>query len=87
MREMVETDILDVLPDGTILRLELKTEPISVTIAWKEPDQHFTIEKVDVIEQEHMEEALTALAEHLREYCIYNIDVNCVDGSKATLKI
>ena len=84
---MVETVILDFLPDGTILRLELKTESISVTIAREEPERHFTIEKVDVGDQEHMEETLTALVEHLREYCIYNIDVNCVNESKATLKI
>lgn len=84
---MVETKILDVLPDGTITRLELKTELISMTIGREEPDHHFTIEKVDVVDHEHREKALTALVEHLREYCIYNIDVNCVDGSKATLKI
>ena len=87
MREMVETIILDVLPDGTITRLELKTELISMTIGREEPDQHFTIEIVDVVDHEHREEALTALVEHLREYCIYNIDVNCIDGRKATLKI
>lgn len=84
---MVKTSILDVLRDGTVTRIELKTEPISVIIAREEPDQHFTIEKVAVIDQEHIEEALTALAEHLHEYCIYSIDINCVDGSKATLKI
>ncbi len=87
MREMVETIILGVFSDGTITRLELKTEPISVTIGREEPDQHFTIDKADVVDQEHMEEALSVLAEKLREYCVYSFAVNCVDGSKATLKI
>ena len=84
---MVETSILDVLPDGTITRVEPKTNPISVTIAREEPNQNFTIEKVAVVDPARMEETLAALAEHLREFCIYSIDVNCVDGSKATLKI
>lgn len=87
MRDMVETSVLDVLPDGTITRLELKTKPISVIIGREEPDQNFTMEKVDVVDHEHMEEALAALADHLREYCIYSIDINCVDGNKATLSI
>jgi len=87
VREMVETKILDVLPDGTITRFELKTELISMTIGREEPDQHFTIEKVDVVDYEHMEEALDDLAAQLYENCIYSIDINCVDESKTTLRL
>lgn len=83
----VSTDILDVLPDGTITRLQLKTEPMAVTICRDEPDQNFLIEKIDVVDQDRIEEALKALAGHLHEYCIFSIDVDCVDGSKATLRI
>ena len=83
----VSTDILDVLPDETITRLKLKTEPMTVTISREEPDQNFMIEKIDVTDQERMEEALEALADHLREYCIFTIDIDCVGGSKATLSI
>ena len=87
MSVMVETNIIDVLSDGTVVRLELKTAPMSVTICRDEPDQNFTIEKVNVVDREHMEEGLTDLADHLREYCIYSVDINCVDGSTTTLKI
>ena len=87
VREMVETNILDVLPDGTIARLELKKEPISVIIRREEPDQNFTISKLAVVDPDRMEEALATLTVHLREYYIYSIDVNCVDGSTAMLKI
>lgn len=83
----VSTDVMAVLPDGTITRLQLKTEPMTVTICRYEPDQNFMIEKIDVADQEHMEEALKALANHLHEYCIYSIVVDCVDGSKTTLSI
>lgn len=83
----VSTDVVDVLPDGTITRLQLKTEPMAVTICRDEPDQNYMIEKIDVADQERMEAALEALADHLHEYCIYSIDVNCVDGSKVTLCI
>lgn len=83
----VVTDVLDVLPDGTITRLKLKTEPMAAIISREEPDQNFMIDKIDVIDQERMEEALKALAEHLHEYSIYSIDIDCVDGSKTTLSI
>ena len=84
---MVETNIIDVLSDGTVVRLELRTEPMSVTIGRDEQDQNFIIEKVNVVDQEHMEDALADLTDHLREYCIYSIDVKCVDVITATLKI
>lgn len=87
MREIVETNILDVLPDGTITRLELKTDSINMTIGREEPDQHFTIEKVDVVNHAHMEEALNDLAAQLHEYRIYSIDICCVDESKTTLRL
>lgn len=83
----VSTNVIDVLPDGTITKLMLKTEPMTVTISRKEPDENFMIEKIDVVDQEHMEEALEALADHLHDYCIFSIDIDCVDGSKATLNI
>ena len=81
------TDILDVLPDGTIIKLILRTEPMSVTIFRDEPDQNFMIEKIDVVDQQRVEEALEALADHLHEYCVFSIDIDCVDGSKTTLII
>ena len=81
------TDILDVLPDGTITRLQLKTEPMAMTICRNDPDKSFMIEKIDAADQEHMEEALEALASHLHESSIYNINIDCVDGSKAILSI
>ena len=84
---MVKTNILDVLTDGTVISLELITKSVSVTICRKEPDQNFTIDKVDIVNQEHMEEALADLADYLREYDIYSININCVDGCKSTLKI
>lgn len=83
----VITDVLDVLPDGTITRLQLKTEPMAVTICRDEPDQNFMIEKIDVANHERMEEALGVLSHHLHQYCIYNIDIDSVDGSKTTLNI
>jgi hypothetical protein len=84
---MVENNNIDVLADGTVVRLELRTEPRSVTIGRDEPDQNFTIEKVNVVEQDHMEEALADLADRLRGFYIYSIDVNCVDGNMTTLII
>lgn len=83
----VFTEILDILPDGTITRLKLNTEPMTVTISRNEPDQDFMIEKIDVVDQERLEEALRALAAHLHDYCIFSINLDCVDGSKTTLKI
>ena len=38
-RMQVVTDVLDVLPDGTITRLILKTKPMNVTIRREEPDR------------------------------------------------
>ncbi len=83
----VSTDVLDVLPDGRITRLKLKTEPMVVTISRDEPDQNFTIEKTDVMDQQRIEEALEALVDNLHQYCIYSIDIDCVDGSNTTLSI
>lgn len=83
----VNTFVLDVLPDGTITRLKLKTEPMAVTICRNGPDQNYMIEKIDVVDQERMEVALKALAGHLHDYCVFSIDIDCVDGSKATLSI
>ena len=83
----VITDILDILPDGTIIRLALKTDPMTVIIFRDEPDQSYMIERIDVVDQKFMEEAMLSLAVHLREYCIYNIDIKCVDGSIATLTV
>ena len=84
---MVETNVLDVLLDGTITRMKLETDSMAVTICRDKTDQNFRLEKIDVADQMHMEEVINALAEHLHEQCIYNIEVDCVDGSKATLKI
>ena len=67
--------------------LFLKTKPMNVTICREEPDQNFMIDKIDVVDQEHMKEVIDELASHLREYCIYSIDISCVDGNKVTLKI
>lgn len=83
----VSTEILDVLPDGTITRLKLKTEPMAVIISREEADQNFMIEKIDVVDQGRMEKALEALSDHLHDYCIFSIDIDCVDGSKITLSI
>lgn len=83
----VNTDVLDVMPDGTITRLQLRTEPMAVTICRDHPDQNFMIEKIDVFDQECMEGALKALAGHLHEYCIFSINIDCIDGSKNTLNI
>lgn len=60
---------------------------MAVKICRNEPDQNFMIEKIDVTDQEHIEEALKALASHLHEFSIFNIDIDCVDGSKAILSI
>lgn len=83
----VSTEVLDIFPDGTITRLKLKTEPMAVTICRNEPDQNFMIEKVEVTDQNRMEEALEALASHLHECCMHSIDLDCVDGSKTTLSL
>ncbi len=83
----VSTDVLDVLPDRTITRLKLKTEPMAVTIRRDEPDENFMIEMIDVADQDCMEEATKVMAAHLHEYCIFSIDINCADGSKSTLRI
>ena len=72
----VSTNVLDVLPDGTITRLELTTEPMNVTICRSEADEQFMIEKVNVSDVEHMEDALAVLSDYLHEYCIYSIEVN-----------
>lgn len=86
-RLQVVTNVLDVLPDGTITKLILKTKPMNVTIRREEPDHNLMIDKIEVIDQEQMKEALETLSDHLSVYCICSIDVNCVDGTKATLNI
>lgn len=78
----VSTDVIDVLPDGTIARLVLKTDPMAVTICRNDPDQNYMIEKIDIVNQERMEEALKFLAAHLHRYCIYSIDIDCVGWKK-----
>ena len=83
----VYTDVLDVLPDGTITRLRLTTEPMAVIISREELDQNFMVEKIDVADQERMGEALEVLADQLHDYCIYSIEIGCLDGSKTTLSI
>lgn len=84
---LVNTNVLDVLPDGFITRLELSTEAMSVTIGRASPDENYMIEKVDVRNVAHMEEALCVLADHLHDYCIYSINIDRVDGTKAALKV
>lgn len=82
----VYTDVLDMLPDGTITKLILRTDAMSVTIRRNEPDQNFVIERIDDVDHGHVADALETLSEHLRRYCIYNLDVDCIDGNKVTLK-
>ena len=84
---LVETDVQDVLPDGTITRLTLNTEAMIVTISRNEPDQSFMIEKIKIVNHDGVENALDALSEYLHRYCIYSIDVECINGNKATLNI
>lgn len=83
----VRTNVMDVLSDGTITKIELSTDVMSVCISREEPDQNFIVENVDVEKPERMEEALSALADHLHDYCIYSIDVNGADGKKRMIRV
>lgn len=43
--------------------------------------------KFDVVEPERMNEEIDALPEHFYVYCNYTVEINCVSGRKAKLKI
>ncbi len=45
------------------------------------------IEKISVVDHNHVEEVFDALAPHLHQYCICNIDIDFVDGNMAILSI
>lgn len=87
---MVTTNVIDVLPDGTITEMELLTlNRISVKLKRTGMDELFSIKKVDVLSdnEETLTKGLNEINQVLAENGVTAIKVSDLKGNPVVLKI